>query len=369
MKKLVRFLKEESFLALLLVLLGVFSLLHPSEIPNYIHFVHWATIVALSGLLIITTGLKESGYFSVLSKWILNRAGNERRLAIFLIFLSAFLSTFLTNDITLFVIVPLTIAMKDQIENEVTKLIIFEVISVNVGSSLTPIGNPQNLFLWHKWGISFIEFIVEMIPLVLLLFSILLIFAFLLFPQKGLMVIKQKNRPQLRRDLFYFSLVCLIAYLISLDMKKTYLAFLTVLIFYFFLFKDVLLKADWALLLIFITIFIDFHFISTVPLIRNYILKLNLESSKNIFLLSLISSQLISNVPASVFVSKFSNNWFSIAYGVNVGGNGLIIGSLANIIALRIAKDINPKRIWIDFHIYSIPYLLVTGAVVYLKFL
>ncbi len=369
MKKLVRFLKEEFFLALLLVLLAVFSFLHPSEIPNYVHFVHWSTIVALSGLLIITTGLKESGYFSVLSKWILNRARNERRLAIFLISLSAFLSTFLTNDITLFVIVPLTIAMKDQIENEITKLIIFEAISVNVGSSLTPIGNPQNLFLWHKWGISFIEFIVEMIPLVLLLFSILIIFAFLLFPQKGLMVIKQKNRPQLRRDLFYFSLVCLIAYLISLDMKKTYLAFLTVLILYFFLFKDVLLKADWLLLLTFIIIFIDFYLISTVPLIRDYILRLNLEYSKNVFLLSLISSQLISNVPASVFVSKFSNNWFSIAYGVNVGGNGLIIGSLANIIALRIAKDINPKRIWIDFHIYSIPYLLVTAAIVYLKFL
>jgi len=319
--------------------------------------------------LIITTGLKESGYFSLLSKWILNRVGNERRLAISLIFLSAFLSTFLTNDITLFIIVPLTMAMKDQMENEITKLIIFETISVNVGSSLTPIGNPQNLYLWHKWDISFIEFIFEMIPLVLLLILILLIFAFLLFPQRELRLIKEEDKNQLRQKLFYFSLACLIIYLVSLDMKRTYLTFLIISILYFLLFRNVLLKVDWLLLLTFIIIFIDFHLISTVSLIRDHILRLNLESPKNVFLLSLISSQLISNVPASVFVSKFSNNWFTIAYGVNVGGNGVIIGSLANIIALRIAKEINPKRIWIDFHIYSIPYLLLTATFVYLKFL
>ena len=70
-------------------------------------------------------------------------------------------------------------------------------------------------------------------------------------------------------------------------------------------------------------------------------------------------------MPASVFVSKFTHNWFAITYGVNVGGNGLVIGSLANIIALRMVES---KGIWLNFHKYSIPYFLITGGIAYVLF-
>jgi Na+/H+ antiporter NhaD/arsenite permease-like protein len=84
-----------------------------------------------------------------------------------------------------------------------------------------------------------------------------------------------------------------------------------------------------------------------------------------VFLFSGLISQFISNVPASVFVSKFSDNWFAITYGVNVGGNGLVFGSLANIIAMRLAKN---KQIWLSYHKYSIPYFLITGGIIYVLF-
>jgi len=73
----------------------------------------------------------------------------------------------------------------------------------------------------------------------------------------------------------------------------------------------------------------------------------------------------MSNVPATIFMSRFSTGWLSIAYGVNVGGNGLVIASLANIIALRFVKE---KSVWVDFHRYSLLYLLVSGGLVYLLF-
>jgi len=143
--------------------------------------VDWQTIITLSGLLIVTTGIKESGLFYFLAYRISRRIDNERLLALFLVFLSAVLSMLVTNDITLFITVPLTLSLQKISENDYSKLIIFEAIAVNVGSALTPIGNPQNIFLWHQWGISFLVFVREMAPLVLIMSTILLIMTLLCF--------------------------------------------------------------------------------------------------------------------------------------------------------------------------------------------
>ncbi|MHA1862003.1 MAG: hypothetical protein ACTSVM_06925 [Candidatus Ranarchaeia archaeon] len=130
-------------------------------------------------------------------------------------------------------------------------------------------------------------------------------------------------------------------------------------------YRKVVLETDWILRILFIVIFIDFHVISTISLVSESVIALNLQSTGNVFLLSVVCSQLISNVPASVLVAKFSHEWLPICYGVNAGGNGLVIGSLANIIALRM---MNRKKIWLVFHKYSIPYFLLTIAAVYLVF-
>ena len=119
-------------------------------------------------------------------------------------------------------------------------------------------------------------------------------------------------------------------------------------------YRDVLIKTDWLLLLTFVVIFIDFHILGDFA----GILKCD------VILLSVIVSQLISNVPASVFVSKFSHNWLAIAYGVNVGGNDLVVSSLANLIALRMT---NKRKAWINFHKYSLPYLLISCGMVFFK--
>jgi len=266
---------------------------------------------------------------------------SERTLFIFLILLSALLSTFLTNDITLFVVVPLTLSIQDMIDNDISKLIIFETISVNVGSSLTPIGNPQNLFLWHKWNISFATFVVEMLPLVAILLTILLIFVWITTPNKKVKFLKETSY-EIRKSLFILSAVMLIIYLISLEAKRAHFVLPVIFLLYLMFYRDVLIKTDWLLLLMFVVIFIDFHIISKelTGILKPY-------SAGDVFLLSVIISQLISNVPASVFVSKFSHNWLAIAYGVNVGGNGLVVSSLANLIALRMTKK---RRAWMDFH-------------------
>lgn len=144
--------KRDYIFISLLLLLALLTLLKPGKVRYYPEYVDWRTIIALFGLLVITTGIRESGYLQRASKQLLKNIGSERSLAISLIITAALLSTILTNDVALFIVLPLTLTLQDILSNDIKNLIIFEVIAVNVGSALTPIGNPQNLFLWHSWG-------------------------------------------------------------------------------------------------------------------------------------------------------------------------------------------------------------------------
>lgn len=365
MGDVIEFIKKEIVLFVFLFLFIILSVLHPYEIASYPSFVDWKTIITLTGLLIITTGLKESNFFVVFSKKLLMRLKTEKSLSLFMILLSALLSTFLTNDITLFIVVPLTISMQNIVKNDISKLVIFEAISVNVGSALTPIGNPQNIFLWHRWGISFITFIVKMLPLVTLLLGTLLIFARFVFPEKELKILERSNDIKHDKALFTVSIALLIIYVLSIETGYSEVVLPLIFAIFLIFYRRVLLKVDWLLLLLFAIIFVDFHIIASVSIISKSVNTINLHSTGNVFLFSVLTSQLFSNVPASVFVSKFTHNWTAITYGVNVGGNGLATASLANIIALRMMKS---KKIWIKFHRYSIPYFLITGWIVYAFF-
>lgn len=218
MRIIIEFVKKEVVLFIFLFLLAIVAISYPYKIINYPSFVDWRTIIALTGLLIITTGLKESGYFNVFSRKVLKRLKSERSLSFFLILFSVLLSTFLTNDVTLFIVIPLTLSIQKFVQNHISKFIIFEAISVNVGSTLTAIGNPQNLFLWHKWNISFTTFIIKVLPLVALLFAILLIFAWIVFPDKEIKFSEGTNDYKTQKKaLFTLSIVMLTVYVISLE--------------------------------------------------------------------------------------------------------------------------------------------------------
>jgi len=140
--------KEWLFFIFLTLFFPLFFYLKPSFKEIY-NFIDWKTIRALISLLLITTALKLSNFFEYLSTKSIKYFKTERNLSFVFILLSLFLSMFLTNDITLFILVPLTLAFSSQIKNDLTKLVIFEAIAVNVGSELTPFGNPQNIFLFR----------------------------------------------------------------------------------------------------------------------------------------------------------------------------------------------------------------------------
>ncbi len=361
LSKLVTVAREEPVLFILLVALAAFTLLNPGGALKYPKYVDWNTIIALSGLIVVTTGIKESGLLYEVSKNLVTRAKSERSMAIILVLISATLSTVLTNDITLLVVVPLTLSIGEIVETRVEKLVIFETLAVNVGSALTPIGNPQNLFLWHEWGISFLTFCREMLPPVILMLLVLIFFVFLFFKDKGLEV-KGGKDVRVDRTLATISSVLVCSYVIALELKLEIFAFVAVMAIFLLLFRRVIVKTDWLLILIFVLMFVDVGCIARMGVIREAVSSLNLNNSAHVFIISALLSQVMSNVPAAMFISHFSRNWKAICYGVNVGGNGIILASLANIISVRYAGS----KLLVDFHRYSVVYFILTLVLVLL---
>ncbi len=335
---------------------------HPATL---LAMVDWETIATLAGIILITTAIRSSHLFGKVAAGVLTHIGSERTLAITLTALTAGMATFLTNDISLLIIVPITLSLQDHLDNDITKIVVFEALAANVGSALTPIGNPQNLFLWHRWGLPFVRFVEAMaapVGLMLVLLFVLMWFAF----RRRSLSLKVRETCRFRPRVAAFSLAALVAYVALSEFRLSLYAFLPLLALFFIADRDAVRQADWALVALFMLMFVDFRMLAAVQPVSRMLSTLKGDGAGRVFLGSILTSQVISNVPAAILVSQFSHSWRAIAYGVNLGGNGLFIGSLANLIALKMA---NERRVWSEFHIYSLPYLAVTAALVYLLLL
>ncbi|KLO25147.1 MULTISPECIES: SLC13 family permease [unclassified Marinitoga] len=357
---LIYFLKKEKLLFFLIFLFMVLIIITKPSYEKILNFIDWNTIFFLSGLLIITTSMKNSNYFFYIAEHLSNKIHSKRILSIFLVYMSALLSMILTNDIALFLIIPFTIELKKIVNFDFPRVIILEILSVNIGSSLTPIGNPQNIFLWHYFDISFIEFVVKMMPIVFLQIALITIFSFFMIRDEKLEIHLKEETYNKRK--FYFSIFLLITFIIISKTHFLFPFFILIFIYYLIFDKFSIYKTDWNLILVFILFFINFGIISEVEFINFLIEKINLNQNLNLFSFSVLLSQFISNVPATIFISNFSDNWRIISYGVNIGGIGFILGSLANIIGLRLSKIDKGFK---EFHKISIPFFLIIFLTIY----
>ncbi len=285
----------------------------------------------------------------------------ERAAALFLVSLAAVLSTVLTNDVALFVVVPLTLGLCRLTGMAVTKIVIFEALAVNTGSALTPIGNPQNIFIWQRASVPFGEFILHQLPLVACLMVALLAFTAYAFKARPLEALDHEASV-LDSRLLATSVALYVPFLVATDMHQAGWAAAAVFLIFLVLRPRVVADLDWGLLLVFALMFIDLRLLAGLESVKQLMLNMGLEKPVNLYFAGIGASQLVSNVPATIALAEFSSDWRVTAYGVNVGGFGLLIGSLANLIAMRMTGD---RRSWITFHAYSIPSLLIAALVGY----
>ena len=354
--------RDTLFLTLLLVFAGLTVSLN-GVLQKAPSLVDWPTIASLAGLLVLTKGVELSGYLHRLGERIITAMRTERTLAICLVSTSALLSTLLTNDVALFIVVPLTVSLHGLAALPVTRLIVFEALAVNAGSTLTPIGNPQNLFLWQISHTAFHEFVGAMLPLTGLLMLPLLGLTACAFRGRPVTLHEEMRPPPLQKHLLWLSLGLYLPFLALADLHHAEAALLLLLIVYLWRYRTVLARVDWTLMGVFILMFIDLRLLAQIGPVISLIDRLHPDQPASLYLAGVSVSQIISNVPAAILFAEYSKDWRIIAYAVNVGGFGLALGSLANIIALRMSRD---RRAWLIFHGYSLPFLLLSATLVYL---
>lgn len=357
-----RALRRDRFFQLLMIIGIGLSFCVPFAPRRWLAAIDWHTIITLSGLMLLTKGVELSGYFDVLGRRMTRRFATERRLAMFMVLAAAGLSTFLTNDVALFIVVPLTITLKKLCAIPVNRLIIFEALAVNAGSLLTPIGNPQNILLWGRSGLSFTAFTWQMLPLAVAMMLTLLVLCWFCFPAKALQYHTGTRSPDWQPRLVWSCLGLYIVFLTALELKQELWGLAIVAAGFLVLARRVVLSVDWTLLLVFMAMFIDVHLLTQLPALQAISGHIGTLSGPGLWLTAIGLSQFISNVPTTILLLNYVPPTLLLAWAVNVGGFGLLPGSLANLIALRMAND---RRIWWRFHLYSLPMLVWAALVGY----
>ena len=258
-------------------------------------------------------------------------------------------SAVIMNDTAMFVYVPLIFTISKIAKIDLPKAVVAIALAANIGSALTPIGNPQNIIVWRTYKLSIFEFVRSVSPYILLWITLLIAFIWIGSRNRSLEILPMP-RVRINRGLMYISTLLLILNIILVEKDYSWVGLVIAISVLAIIGREALFSLDVALIAIFALIFIDFKEVSF--LLSSYI-KLE-PSTIKIIILSAGLSQAISNVPATVMLASRNLPWFPLVIGVNLGGTGVIIGSLANFIAVRISGIGIGK-----FHRYSIPYFLV----------
>lgn len=347
---------------LLWVLLAVaigFAAWRPLAPLDYLKLVDWQTIGALAGLLAITQAVERSGMLQAAAQRLLGRITHLRSLALWLTAGAALLSALVTNDVSLFLLVPLTRVLAQQAHLPLARLVVLQALAVNAGSALTPIGNPQNLYLWHRSGESFIGFMGMMAPTVAVMLFWLFAAVWWLVPRTSISLKPAPGAHPVQPRLLWLAAALFVAFIVALERRWLLPGLGMVFGAFLLLHPRVLRGVDWALLAIIALMFIDLRQLAALPTIAALLTQWPIAEGWRAYLAAIGTSQVISNVPAAILLDGPVRDLPALAAGVSVGSFGCVLGSLANLIALRLAKLPNGLS---EFHRISIPFLLVVGA-------
>lgn len=358
-RKLWAWATKEPVLSVLVVALIALQCLHPKPWRSLPSLIDWQTVLTLAGLLILTKAVELSGFLMWMAHRVVQHIHSERGLAFLLIGLAAALSTLLTNDVALFVVIPLTLSLHRLTPLPLKRLVIFIALSVNAGSILTPLGNPQNLFLWQTSGASFGAFVIALAPLCAALMAMLYLLAAVNFHGKPLDLSKDAEPHSVDRTLLGVAAVAFIAFVAVADAHRAEIGLAVILVGFLIWRRQIVLKIDWLLLLIFVFMFIVLRSVAALPWVHQTVGQMGLATPLKAYAAGAILSQGISNVPAAIMLAEFTKDWRALAFGVSVGGFGIAIGSLANLIAVRLSKE---RGMWTLFHLYAVPFWIVAGA-------
>ena len=292
------FKKEIIFsVSLILAIISCFFV-HPNI--NYLDYINWDTIILLFVIMVIVEVLKNLSIFEILVRKLLVKVKNTRGLVSVLVFTCLFSSIFITNDVSLIIFVPFSILALKKV-NRLDLVIItvsLQTIAANVGCMALPIGAPHNIVMYTISKIPFDSFFLLLLPYIVV--SVIFLIVLLFFITKNPIDLPAMRKIESDREHF---------------------------------FKKVFLGVDYYLLLTFVALFVLIGNLENIPFFNSLFTK---SIVGNEVVWGIISSQFISNVPAAMLLSGFSTNYAAIIVGINIGGFGTLIASMANLISYKV---------------------------------
>lgn len=357
-------LRGEWLLLLFVALALVLAVVDPRPLADYRRWLQVPTLAGLLGLLVAIQGIRDSGLVQHAAGALLARAHSLRGLGLGLVATTALLSMALTNDVSLFLAVPLTLAIGGLSNLPVARMVVLEALAVNAGSTLSPIGNPQNLLLWQHAQVPFLRFVLAMLPAAAVMSALLAVLTWSWLPRGRVSLVAERiDGTVVSRRLGFGSMLALAGMVLLMEYGLALPGAALLLALFLLLARPSLRRVDWLLLATFAAIFLGLGHLAELPFVRDALGRLDFRQPRVMFASGIIASQLISNVPATVLLLDHAPDPLALAVAVNVGGFGVAIGSLANLIALRLAKLPHGGRL---FHAVSVPFLLGCAPLVYL---
>ena len=343
MTKIKRFLKN-NFIFLIVVAIALISCIIVPINKNYINYFDGAgnTLTCIWGILIIVAGLENIDFFHKVARFIIKKFKSVRSIVISLIFITYISSLINANDMALLTFLPLSyLVLKYTNQTQYLAFtFIMQNIASNLGGMFSPIGNPQNIYLFSFYKIGLLEFFKLMaIPT---LCALLLIIISCMFVKKSPVEFQDDYDHNINiPKLVIYAILFVLTFLVVCRVIPFYVVLPILIVVMFCSDRKTFLQVDYTIPLTFVAFFIFSGNMSNVPGIVKLMTKF---ADKQTFLCAYLSCNLISNVPTSILLSKFTSNYPALLVSVNVASLGIIFSSLSGIIALKCFLKYNPKE-------------------------
>ena len=333
LQRIKNFIAKETVLCIA-ALCAVASMFAVPPDREYLHYIDFRVLCLLFCLMAVVAGLKSIGLFHWLTYQLLHRIHSGRILGVTLVMLPFFSSMFVTNDVALIIFVPFTLMLLQQLGcgKSIIPVTVFQTIAANLGSMATPVGNPQNLYLYAFYNLSITDFFSVTLPLTVFSLVALAAASLPLLPrQLPSQKLEEAAISSTVKLLIYLALfvLCLLTVFRVLPYPVTTAVTVAVLVLTE---RKLLKEIDYMLLLTFVCFFTVSENLGRVDSVRTFLQQLLGTST---LLTAVGTSQIISNVPAAVVLSGFTDRWQQLLAGVNIGGLGTPIASLASLITMK----------------------------------
>ncbi len=318
-----------------------------------VSFIDFRLLSLMLCLMLIMQGFIKIGVFNVLSQKILSKIQTTRLLSITLILICFFTATFFTNSVALISFIPFTILVYSAVgwKQKLVYVVALETIAANLGGMLTPIGNSQNLFLFSNFDITLASFLLITVPLGVLGLAVVILVCCVL-PSRNLKLnFPQKQVISSKLKLAIYSGMFLTFILVVLRVLPWQYIALIIVGYFLVLETKSMLTVDWFLIFTIACFFIISYNLQQSQVLQVFLKTVVLD---NEFIISVILSQFISNMPTAILISSFTDNIKAVLIATNIASFGTLVASLGNLVAYKLFAKSQPSGALKYLKIFSI---------------